>query len=118
VSIRVEIGEAIEFPDECVVRAVLAEDLFGDRPEKKVARVRVLEVPLEVDEEGEFQNLSAMVDPDEHWRTENMHVIAWVQRDSDSPDRNSTILNAVQSAFGQATPVPQTSWGRLKASFR
>lgn len=118
VSVDVEVGEAIEFPDECVVRAVLAEDLGGGRPEKKVARVRVLETALVADEEGETQMLSAVVRANEAWQTENMHVVAWVQRDSDHSERNAAILNAVQSAFGDATPVQDTSWGQLKATFR
>lgn len=116
VSIEVEVGEGIEFPEECVVHAVLAEDLDG--PEKKVARVRVLETALVADEEGETQTLFAILNGNDNWRTENMHVVAWVQRDSDNNDRDALILNAVQSAFGSATPVQHTSWGQLKASFR
>ena len=118
VDVRVEIGETIDFPDECVVHAVLAEDLTAPRLEKKVARVRALTAPLEVDEEGETRSFSVLVDPADHWQTQNMHVIAWVQRDSESAERDSKILNAVQTAFGQATPIEQTSWGQLKATFR
>lgn len=115
IDLEVALGETIEDPQDCTVRAFVYEDnvdtLYGTFI--RIARTMVVEQPLTVGESGQTASITETFELDSTWKPEDLSVVAWVQRES-----TMEILNSTSFKIADPTPVATTSWGAAKASFR
>ena len=88
VTCQVAPGEVIANPNECIIRAAIYEDDInaccgpqGVSLWNNIARDMLPETPLTISTGGQVQTFTLNFSIDETWDGDQLHAIAWVQRD-------------------------------------
>jgi len=101
IDAEVAAGDTIATPDSCRIRAALYEDNItlcceprtGFSLWQHIGRMMITEKPFTISNSGETQQVTQVFSLNPAWDVDNLHVVAWVQRNTGTAP-NKPVLQA------------------------